>query len=170
MSEGNIKLTKAQVMAGKDLTKEIEVKAWGGTVIIRPLTEKQYAQVESIKVTGTHLKGGAVYDEDGNVDKEKSAAGMQAEIDLEKTTYAEFEANATAVFYGMAFASGEKLDTVEEAMDLTPPGVIKEIARAIYEISGVTSKEAAETLKKFRDKPGRTANSDPAPKRTAAGS
>jgi len=169
MSDGKMKLTKAQVMAGKDLTEEIYVKAWEGTVTIRPLTERQHAQVESIKVTGTKLKGGAQYDSEGNIDKAASAAGMQAEIDIEKTTYAEFEANATAVFYAMEFENGERLASVEEAMDLTPPGAIKEVAQAIYKLSGADSKEAAELLKKFRGKPGGTADSDPAPKRNAAG-
>ncbi len=169
MSDGNAKLTKAQVLAGKDFTKEIFIKAWEGRVNIRPLTEKQYAQVESIKMSGTTLKGGAKYDSEGNLDQTASASGMEAQIDIEKATYAEFEANATAVFYSLTFQEGEGLETVEEAMSLTPPGVIKQIAREIYNLSGVNSKEATEALKKFRGKPGGTANRNTAPKRTAAG-
>jgi len=158
------KLTKADILQGKDAVHEIEVEEWEGSISVRPLTEGEYAQVEALKGSCAKLGGGAVYDEDGNVDRLKTAEGMNIEMDMENYVQKEFEGNAIAVAFAM---SVDEEWTVEEVKQLKPPGVVAKIAYKVYKLSGVTG--GLEAIQKFRQEPRGAANNKSTSKRNAAG-
>lgn len=162
------KITKSEILAGKDLKHNFYVEDWDAEITIKPLTEKQNAQVNSIKQSGVKLEGGAVFDKDGNVDRVKSAENMKTITDIERTTMADFEGDATAVAYALE-ANGDETWTVDEVMSISPPGIVKKIAQEVYRISGVAPGGAGDAVRNFRGKRGGAGNSKNAAKRDTAG-
>lgn len=160
------KVSKAEILSGKDYEQTVYFEELGGEVTLRPLTEKQYGQVTAIKSAATKLVGGAVYDEHGNVDQQASTEQMQVEVDIGRSQELELEADATAVAYSMT-TDGEKWN-VDEVLSMRPIGIVKKIAAAVYELSGVT-KGRVDTAKPFRGKRPGPGNSHAAPNRAASG-
>ncbi len=131
------RLTKADIIAGKDNVHYEYFDELDGELPLRSLTEGQWAQVEAIKARGSTMKGMPSIGKDGNPDMEKSQLGI--EIDMEKMSLAEFEADCLAVFFGVA---DDNHWTVEDVKRMQPPGAVKKIAAKIYQITGVKSKYA----------------------------
>jgi len=156
------RLTKAEILAGKSLIHYLYVEELGGEIGLKPLTERQYAQVEAIKTSGSKLTGAPVYDVDGNPDFNASVSGMLMEVDLGETVMKEFEAAATAVAYSLVTGDGEHWD-VDDVMSIQPPGIVEKLAEKVYEISGIkSSAKDQEKVKSFRDQ-SRGAGDNPAP-------
>lgn len=146
------KLTKSEVLLGKDLEIIMHVDELEGDLVLHPLTERQYAQVMAIRSGGTKMKGAPVYGADGNIDKEASMSSMSMEIDLEDSMLREFEANATAVAFSLSSNKpGGEHWTVDEVMEIRIPGLVEKIAKKVMEISTFEDKEA----ESFRKKSGR---------------
>ena len=143
------RLTKADIITGRDSVTYFYVEEFDGEIALHPLTEGQFNQVQQIKSAGSSLKGNAVMGEDGEIDKVATAKNLEINIDSTKASKYEFEGDATAVAYSMSSRDGEKW-TVEEVMEMRPPGVVKKIANEIYKISQV-SKEQAEHIASFRE-------------------
>jgi len=158
------RLTKADILQGKDAVHEIEVAEWGGSVSVRPLTEGEYAQVEALKGSCAKLGGGAVYDEEGNVDRLKTAENMSVEMDMQQYVQKEFEGNVMAVAFAMSI---EEEWTAEEVKRLKPPGVVAKIAYEVYSLSGVSG--GLEAIQKFRQGSRGATNRKSSSKRNAAG-
>ncbi len=131
------RLTKSDILNGNKDVKYVYFEDLGGELPLRSLTDGQYAQVEAVRTRGSRLKGMPTLDKDGNPDMEKSNMGV--EIDMEKMTEAEHEADCLAVFYGIADGASW---TVTDVKQMTPPGIVAKIAREIYIVSGVKSKKA----------------------------
>lgn len=148
MAEETRRLGRAELLAGRDDVREVSVRALGGALIeVRPLTSGQFAQVDAIRNRGTRLEGQPVMGSDGNPDMKNTKFNLS--IDMEDMTSAEFEADALAVFYGVA---GDTKWTVDDVKSIRPAGAVTEIARKIYEASGVLRSQR-EALDGFRKKP-----------------
>ena len=149
------KLSKVDIIQGKDSVRRFFVEEWGGEVELRPLTEGQYAQIEAIRASGMKMRGQPVFDSRGNVDRIATGKNLQMEIDIEESFRTDFEADCTAVAYSLS--SNEETWTVDEVMRLRPVGVVTKIAQEVYRITGV-SPQRMEELRSFRGQPRRTRN------------
>lgn len=159
------RLSKADILRGTDQAHSFYVEELGGELELHPLTEGQYAQVEGIRGGGIKLSGGAVMDENGNMDRTATGQNMRMEIDMEESLRADFEADCAAVAHSLSNRE-EKWDP-SEVMVMRPPGVVAKIAREVYRISGV-SPQKLEQVHSFRDQPRRTRNRVVASDRVAA--
>lgn len=134
------RLTKADILMGKDNVSYEHFDELGGEIGLRPLTDGQYSRVEAVRARGTSLKGVPVIGKDGNPDLEKTQLGL--EIDMEAMSVAEFEADALAVHLSLADDDW----TLEEVRGFTPPGIVSKMAKRVYEISGVGRSALGEGL------------------------
>lgn len=165
MSDEPRKLGRAELLKGADDTQEVSIRALGGaTIEIRPLTSGQFAQVDAIRNRGTKLEGQPVMDRNGNPDMENTKFNLS--INMEDMTSSEFEADALAVFYGVV---GDYNWTVDEVKQIKPAGAVSEIARKIYQASGVMRSQR-EALDRFRKEPGRSEDGEAEPDGVSAGS
>lgn len=160
-------VTKAEILSGKDYEEKVYIEELKGEITIRPLSERQYAQVQQIKSTATKLVGGAKYDEEGNVDQKRSTEEMKVEVDIGLSQKLDLEANATAVAYSMTTGDNESW-TVDEVLNLRPIGIVKKIAQLVYSLSGVTEERAGAT-KPFRPQQRGTGDRNAAPHRATTG-
>lgn len=153
------KLTKAMVLQGTKLTKDIDMSEMGEglTVTIRPLTEGEFAQAEAIEGGGLKFKGNPAdikkaavksgkAPEDMGVEDMKNMQGMEMEMDISKIQEAEFEAKAYMV--ATCIVDEEKW-TVDDVKMMRPIGVVTKIAKEIKELSGIT-KGTKKAIKDFR--------------------
>ncbi len=157
-------LTKSAILGGTENLEYLYVKEWDGKIALRPLSEGQYAQVEAIRAAGSTMKGNPVIGPDGNVDKEKTSANLEFNLDLQKSAEMDFEADALAAAYAMS-VNGETW-TDADVKNIRPPGIVKRIARKVYQMSGVTPQQI-EQVQNFRGESGRKANNKSASKRSA---
>jgi|LSQX01.1.fsa_nt_gb hypothetical protein len=129
-------LTKAQLLQGKDYREQVEIPSLGGVVEIRPLTQAEYAQVEILRTKGIKVTG-----KTGSREPQ-----VQVQVDVAETMAREIESDCYAV--SVALITGAPW-TTEEVGKISPAGVVKEIVKEIYRISGVTP-EGAEIVNRFR--------------------
>lgn len=143
------RLTKAEILAGRDFIHYERVKELGGEIGFRPLTDGQYAQVEAIRAQGTTLRGKPSFDQKGDIDYQDAMGNMEMVIDAAKTTELDVQADATAVAYSLS--GGGETWTVDEILGLSPPGLVKILAGIVYKISKVNEVKVQE-IKNFRNK------------------
>ena len=127
-------LTKAQLLQGKDYREQVEIPSLGGVVEIRPLTQAEYAQVEILRTKGIKVTG------------KTGSREPQVQVDVAETKAREIESDCYAV--SVALITGAPW-AIEEVGKISPAGVVKEIVKEIYRISGVTP-EGAEIANRFR--------------------
>ena len=147
------RLTKSAILQGKQNVNYIMFEELGGELPLRPLTDGQFNQVEVMKMGGIKVKGQPKrkptdFKKKGQQDVEVDMDGMNMELDLEAIQKQDFEADALAVSF--AIADGEHW-TPDDVKQLRPPGIVKKIAQAVYELSGATP-QGAEDIKSFRTK------------------
>jgi hypothetical protein len=130
----NTILTKAQLLQGKDYREQVEIPALGGVVEIRPLTQAEFSQVEILRTKGIKVLG------------KTGSREPQVQVDVAETKAREIESDCYAV--SVALITGAPW-TTEEVGNISPAGVVKEIVKEIYRISGVTP-EGAEIANRFR--------------------
>lgn len=144
------RLSKADILSGRRREIAFYVEELGGEVILRPLTDGQWAQIKAVKSAGGKLTGNPVMDEEGNVDRKATGGNLRIEVDTKIAAEQEYEADCLAVAYSLSDTriKGETW-TVDDVKRMEPPGVVRKIAAKVYAITGV-SKEAAEWAKSFR--------------------
>lgn len=142
-----VKLSKTDILEGRDSEHVVYFEELGGEIVLRPLTDGQWARISAIKGDIGKIVTKPSYGKDrlGSI---SGVADMLLEVDLKRATENEAEADAQAVAYSLSDPQGEKW-TVEDIRKMKPAGVVKKIAAKVYYISGV-SKEAAEWAKSFR--------------------
>lgn len=142
------KLTKADILKGASQVKTQYFEKLGGELDVRPLTEGEWAEIESMRGSGVKIKGSPKFDRNGNFDIRSVQKDLQVVIDPKEMQMLEFEAKAKAVAWGLSTSSDNQW-TVEEVKQLRPVGVVDDIAEFIFKISGVTE-EGAEEARNFR--------------------
>ena len=157
-----LKLTKADILKGKEAIHDAEIKALGGTVNLRPLTDGEWSEVKGLLTKAIyleiapHLKADKIEVDTANpedlkkqVEKtRKKLVEITPKINLMEYALAERKAHCLASSYGLS-CNGEKW-TVEEVNGL-PPGSADEITAIVFELSGV-SLGSEELLTSFRKK------------------
>lgn len=142
------KLTKADILKGASQVKTQYFEKLGGELDVRPLTEGEWAEIEALRGSGAKIKGSPKFDKNGSFDIRSMQKDLQVVIDSKEMQMLEFEAKAKAVAWGLSTSSDNQW-TVEEVKQLKPVGVVDDIARFIFKISGVTE-EGAEEARNFR--------------------
>ncbi|RLC34714.1 MAG: hypothetical protein DRZ76_02120 [Candidatus Nealsonbacteria bacterium] len=136
-------LTKEEILRGTNKTEKVFIKELGGEIEIRPLNEEQWAEIEA-KI-GIDIDFDVVYDKDGKPDIEKTKQNFKMKLDVEQIQKIEFEKLLLACKYGMTMGIKE-----EELRKISPPGIVKKIANAVFKISEVSEDQLKE-LKMFRE-------------------
>jgi hypothetical protein len=135
-------LTKEEILKGTNKIEKVFVKQLGGEIEVRPLNEEQWAEIEA-KI-GINMDFAIAYGKDGKPDRKQTEKNFKMDLDIEKIQKIEFEKCLLACQYGMI------LDiTEQELRNISPPGVVKIIADAVYKVSDV-SEEQLKELKMFR--------------------
>lgn len=141
------KLTKADILKGANQVKTQYFKTLGGEVDVRPLTEGEWAEIESMRGSGAKITGSPRFDNKGNFDIKGMQKDLQVIVDSKEIQMVEFKARRMAVAWGLS-TSPDNQWTVEEVKQLRP-ACVEEIAEFVFMISGVT-KEASEQARSFR--------------------
>ncbi|MFA5557938.1 MAG: hypothetical protein WDA59_00555 [Methanofastidiosum sp.] len=136
---------KEQVLKGKNYTKKIFIKEFGGEIEIRPLTEEEWTVISARAISATKIDFTPKMNKNGEIDKEKTIETIKYNFDLELLQKADFEKNILTCKYGIV----EEGLTEQELRQISPPGVIEKIANEIYKISGV-GEEQLKALQFFR--------------------
>lgn len=158
ISTTNKKLTKADLLKGKDATKDIWFEELGGEISLRPLSSAEWSEVQAIQISKISIAG-------KSADlKNKDTSKMDVNIPMHELTRSQFEANV----YAVKCSLGKEWST-EEVQSLKPAGIVDIIAAKVYEISGVNPAEITE-MKDFRKDCRRTADTDTTAGRNPAGS
>jgi len=135
-------LTKEEILKGTNKIERVFVKQLGGEIEVRPLNEEQWAEIEA-KI-GIDMDFAIAYDKNGKPDREQTEKNFKMNMDVEELQKMEFEKCLLACKYGMI------LDiTEQELRNISPPGVVKIIADAVYKVSDVSEDQLKE-LKMFR--------------------
>lgn len=149
-----VRLSRADIIKGKNNIRYVYFEKLGGELPLRPLTDGQASQIEAVRTRGTVLKGMPKMDANGDVDVDGS--DLDLTIDLEKASSASFEADALAVFYGIAETERNDQWTVNDVKRMQPVGIVNEIASVIYQMSGIKPKgrKVLEEAERFRQDQG----------------
>src|SRR5690606_33913782 len=160
--EGVRRLSKSDLLQGRDQVHYVYFEELGGEIPLRPLTDGQWAQIQAIKSSGGILRGRPVMDADGDIDMSKTELAL--EIDVAKASEKDYEADALTVMY--ALADGSRW-TLEDVKQLRPAGIVQKIAKKVREISGVLPEQLS-ALESFRRQSGGSGNRDSAPSGVSA--
>lgn len=113
------KLTKEDILKGKDLRETLHLESYGADVVIRPLTDGELSSVFAVI---------------GSIPLKNNGAPDTAKIDVTRN----FEALRLATSLGMV----EPVLTLEEVADMKF-GAPEFIGTKILEMSGITSRKEA---------------------------
>ena len=143
-------LTKQDILKSVEDSTEVEIESLGGKVLIRPLRDAEYSEIQDkilggIKATKSidTSKLQKVKDADSDKAKAEMLQNLGLDIDVSKIQKLEKESTYLACKYGL---SVDEEWTMEDVGKL-PPGVPKEISEAIFEYTGV---DKLDEVKKFR--------------------
>lgn len=128
MTDTNKFFTKAELLANKSTTIDIDVPEIGGSVKIRPLTAKEWNMVTARKLRGIKQ----------DVTPARAKAGLMS-VDISSTVENEFAGNVLLISYAMA---GEKW--TEQDAEALPENVFKGLVREIEKAVGLNDKKKAE--------------------------
>lgn len=155
---GVVRLTKAQILNGRNHITYEHIDELEGEVPLRPMNGGQIAEIDaiqsrgiSIRIAGIDAKNSKAIKEtvrkiESDPDAAKADESIEVGIDLEEMSRAESLTNALAVMYGMADGEDWTLDDVNA---ISPPSAIATIAAAVFRISKVDQEEMRK-LKSFR--------------------
>jgi len=134
-------LTKNDILNGSDVGREVAFDRLGGSLMLYPLTEGQWAQVEDTQMSGFDFSLDSDELDMEAIDSEQSRAAIMAQLkpkvsfDLAAYQTGSALADAMAVAFSLS-GSGEQW-TPEEVQGMRPIGIIADIAKVVYEISGI---------------------------------
>lgn len=145
-------LTKADILKGKEAVRSVEVKALGGEINIRPLTDGEWSEVNAIfsGAIWLDMKAKTPPKKPNQVkpSKPEDLYEVLPRIDMGAYTTAEYEAHCLAAAYGLS-CNGASWNKGE--IKSLKPGSAEEIANLVFEFSGVALGQEA-LLASFRKK------------------
>ncbi len=143
-------LTKAELLQGRNNRKTVSIEALDGEVEIRPLTDGEFYEVQSIFVEAVQMNIGLTKEDlegKGKLSGDALADRMSTTVDVGAFAAANHRADVLAAVYGLSVDNNEW--TAEEVESL-PPGSAQQIAEAVYEFSGAHPDQEV-MLRHFRD-------------------
>ncbi len=137
------RLTKADLLKGKESVEYVFFEELDGELPLKPLTDGQWSQVRAVRFAGMKAKG------------KPGSSDPDMEFEVGKLREQSFEACALAVSF--AIADGETW-TVDDVKRMRPAGIVEKIADEVFRITGVSpdegvefTKEQEEDVKSFRE-------------------
>jgi len=132
------KFTKADLLNGAEAVRDQFIKALGGEVKLRPLTDGEYSEVKVELAKSIEM----------DLDIKNKTA--RPRLDLGAFGRCEYQSNCIAAAYGL---SCNKVTWTPEEVKNLKAGAVDEIASIVLAISGVTL-DTKEMLESFRAKSG----------------
>ena len=129
-------LTKADLVAGRNNKKTVSIEAVDGEVEIRPLTDGEFYEVQSIFVEAVQMNIGLTKEDlegKGKISGDALADRMSTTVEVGAFAAANHRADVLAAVYGLSVGEEEWTDAEVESL---PPGSAQQIAEAVYEFSG----------------------------------
>ena len=144
-------LTKAELLKGKEAVRTVPIEALeGGEVMIRPLTDGEFHEIQQLFVEAVTMKLDISPEEmqSGELvtDETKLSSRVDTTIDVGQFARADYKSSLLAAAYGLS-VNGVKW-TKKEVMQL-PPGSAEQIADEVYDLSGARPEQEA-VLRRFR--------------------
>lgn len=143
-------LTKEQILQGADATYDIHVKALGGTVRVRHVTDGEMAEWQARRVRGQRIRQsmeqGSSENGDGSEQANPDIGTGTIDIDLHASHSAIQDSNCWLVAKALSH-SGEKWS--EQEVKKMPPGAPGEIATAIRDHYRQAEEGAGDASKSF---------------------
>jgi hypothetical protein len=132
-------LTKEDLLRSVKDPEEAYITSLDGTVMLAPLTDGQWSQVEKIQMSGIKASG-------------ESGPDTEPEMtfDVAEVAANQHEAAVLAAWYSLNTANPQDKWSQAELKGLAP-GIVDEIADHVYRITGVDQKEGlAQRVATFR--------------------
>ena len=143
-------LTKAELLQGKTARRTVPIKALDGEVVIRPLTDGEFHDIQQKFVQAVSMKLD-ISPEDMETelgpDTPKLASKLNTEIDVAEFAQADYDSSLMAAAWGLS-VDGEEW-SMEEVAQLAP-GAAEQIADEVYDLSGARPEQEV-VLRHFRD-------------------
>lgn len=134
-----MKLTKAQVLDGRNIPTLVFFEELEGELELFPLTDGQWAQIENMQMRGIDVNG-IDFSEGG----ENALAKMpNIEFSVADVSRNSYEADVFAVVASLS--GGEEKWSADDVRGMRPAGIVERIAEKVYELSNV-EKETTEEL------------------------
>lgn len=130
------RLTKEDLLRSVADPQEVHIEALDGVVLLAPLTDGQWSQIEKIQMAGIKASG------------EAGDAEADMTFDVADVVANQHEAYSLAAWYSLNSANPEDKWTREEISRMTPMAV-EQIGKAVLEISGVGG-DIADRVSQFR--------------------
>lgn len=146
-------LTRADIINGKQKTKEFESKIINKTVLIRALTDGEYSQIDTIKKDVGKIKTDIQLDKVKKMDidemvDEATAKTMTVEVDPKRQSDQNFRADCLTAAYGLSVDEKWKADDLKGA----PAGFAAEVAKEVLKLSKLNEPESIkEDVESFRE-------------------
>lgn len=157
-------LTKSDIINGASEPQEVYIPLLKKSVLLKPLTDGQYSEIKAIKNDIGKIKTNVSLGKNGELDIDKtttnakkrleefqknSVKDLSIDLDVKKTEEAKFLADCKTVAYGLSIQEKFYPHDVE---NMTPIGVVHEIANAVIDISKLSNEESlTDDVKDFRD-------------------
>lgn len=139
------RLTKAQILQGRNYTEEVHVDALDGEVLVRVLTSGEVEQIKAVPARGMSLS----FEDLDAAQAEGAQADARLNMDMEQMFLSQSEARFMTVAWGLS-TPGDEAWTVEDARSLGSEAV-EQIAKEVWRISNVSEADL-DALSSFRGK------------------
>ena len=142
-------LTKAELLLGKTARRTVPIEALKGEVVIRPLTDGEFHEIQQKFVQAVSMKLDITPEDletELGPDTPKLASKLNTEIDVAEFAHADYESSLMAAAWGLSV--GDEEWSMEEVAQLAP-GAAEQIADEVYDLSG-SRPEQEVVLRHFR--------------------
>lgn len=143
-------LTKAELLQGKTARRTVPIKALEGEVVIRPLTDGEFHEIQQKFVQAVSMKldiSPEDLDKELGVDTPKLASKLNTEIDVAEFAQADYESSLMSAAWGLSVDDDEW--SMKEVAQLAP-GAAEQIADEVYDLSGARPEQEV-VLRHFRE-------------------
>ncbi len=143
-------LTKAELLQGKTARRTVPIKALEGEVVIRPLTDGEFHQIQQKFVQAVSMEldiSPEDLETELGPDTPKLASKLETKINVADFAQADYDSSLMAAAWGLS-VDEEKWSTEEVAQ--LAPGAAEEIADEVYDLSGARPEQEV-VLRHFRD-------------------
>jgi len=142
MTDSPRKLTREDILVGKNKVEDVFFEDLEGVISLRPLSDSEYLHSQAIVLKAMRAEGSLEELKKAAAEaKKKGSKGgnpfksMNVQVDMGTITEAEFEQSVYIVSCGMV---DPKL-TIDEVRQMRPIGIVKKVSRRILEMAGSSS-------------------------------
>ena len=150
-------LKRKDILNGAQNRQDVYIKLLDEEISLKPLTDGEFAEIEAIRKDVGEVTTNLALNKSGGVDVNRAKKqvtennGMELKLDLKKTEEQNYYADCLAAAYGLS--NDKEVFTTDDVAQMTPIGVVGEIALAVLKISKLDEPETLnEDVEEFRKK------------------